>query len=75
MATAKKPKQEPTWGPESELKFIDGLGDHRQEGYAVYHSERQWLEMYIRVHKESPYRHHRHGVKYAQEKLEVLNRG
>lgn len=74
MGRTKKEQVAPSWGAGSEFKFIDGLGDHR-EAYAVYHSPRQWLEIYIRAHQSSPHSHHKAGVRYAQDKLEALNRG
>jgi hypothetical protein len=67
-------EQIPAWGPGSEMKFIDGMREHR-ESYIVYRSERQWLEMYIKTHRSSPHSHHQAGVKYAGKKLEVMNCG
>lgn len=58
----------PTWGPESELNFVKGLGGHRQS-YATERSEREWLELYVAAHKKSPHSHHKAGVKYARGRL------
>jgi hypothetical protein len=60
----------PCWGDESEKKFIDGLGTHSKVRISMW-SKRQWLQGYIRAHRNSPHKHHRIGVKYAKAKLAV----
>jgi hypothetical protein len=67
-------EQSPSWGPESETKFIDGLGSDPR-GYTVERSYPDWLRLYIEVHQFSPHRHHQVGVEYAQKKLEQIYHG
>ncbi len=55
-------KQDPTWGPENEMKFIDGLGTHQSREHRIDRTQREWLAMYIATHKASPHRHHKIGV-------------
>lgn len=74
-ANAKKEPQTPSWGPESEMKFIDGLGTHRKAECRVERSDDQWLKMYVQSHSPSPHSHHKAGVKYAQKKLEQIYHG
>ena len=70
MARKKEEPQEPSWGPESEMRFIDGLGTHRKSESRVDRSDRAWLMMYIVSHDQSPHSHQKAGVAYAQRKLE-----
>ena len=71
--TKKPKKQEPSWGVESEMQFIDGLGTHRQKEHRIDRPEREWLKLYIATHKVSPHRHHKIGVEYAEGKLARLS--
>jgi hypothetical protein len=82
MTKAEKKRSEPSWGNESEKKFIDGMGTgifsgekkfFVDESSRAIRSYRSWLTMYIKAHENSPHSHHIVGVIYAQKKLKLMN--
>jgi hypothetical protein len=80
MKKAGKTRLEPSWGIECEKKFVDGMGTYSERRFiddntGTIRTDRGWLTMYIKSHENSPHAHHKVGVTYAKNKLELMDKG
>ncbi len=70
---ANKEEREVSWGPVSEIKFINGLGTWQAKEHRIERTEREWLELYVKTHSGSKIPHYVAGVKHCQMRLQQLD--